>query len=267
MTSTPVRTSRVWYYRVAACIWLLATVAVQVLVGWLLLHLAQPVTAPALIVASTGLGLGLLGYGLFRMFSKRGVAELGSVAVLLALAGVVLACGGFLWASPGDEVSPFYVELMFLVICVIGVFSYNGRTDEKPARPWRWLALPLAILALTGCLSLVPNGLGLQFRVHDESKLNRLLPLTLAAASSASQCISGAHFPEVPSLGRVSWVCASAGYVEFDAVNDYGYIYYRGPLPADGQCVLHLDGPWWEVAPGGDGAGCPTGFTPLPGGP
>jgi hypothetical protein len=67
------------------------------------------------------------------------------------------------------------------------------------------------------------------------------------------------------------------GIIAFHANDHYqvgGYAYLYAPdmtlsttqaTIAGEDCVLHLDGPWWELGPGGGGIDCPGGFNYLPG--
>ncbi len=220
-------------------------------------------TAPALIVAGTGLGLGLLGRYLLRVLDKRDVPGTRVLGGAVAVGGAALATGGFLWASPGDYDGglAFYAELTFLAVVIVAVFSYNGRSSVETGRPWRWLALPVAVLAVTFCVSLLPSGLALKFR-PDEENLNRVRP-TFAQMTQASStgCVSSDNrVPSVTGLGRVSYVCGGDGWVEFhSATTSYQVIYDSGAQTPSG-CVLHLDGPWWEADGMPEGTPCPGGF-------
>jgi hypothetical protein len=131
----------------------------------------------------------------------------------------------------------------------------------------------LAICAVTGalaaCASFVPSALTLRFRWQDEAQLNRLVR-GVASTTAPVRCTSPYSRVKVPVLGNVTELC-SGTYAEFDA-NGYNFVFAPGlAIATAGQdfgeeCLLQLDGPWWEQGPGGGGISCPYGFTFIPGG-
>jgi hypothetical protein len=206
---------------------------------------------------------------MFRLLGKREVLGTRVLGAAVAVGGAALAAGGFLWVYPGDYDGglAFYAELTFLVVVIVGVFSYNGPNSAETGRPWRWLALPAAVLAVTFSVSLLPSDLTLQFRT-DETSLNRLRPLVAQMTEGSSTgCVpSDNRLPSVTGLGRVSDVCSGQGWVTFDsATSNYQVIYDPG-AQAPWVCVLHLDGRWWEADDIPGGMPCPGGFLYVPSG-
>ena len=102
-----------------------------------------------------------------------------------------------------------------------------------------------------------------------EAQLNRLVR-GVASTTAPGRCTSPYSRVKVPVLGNVTVLC-SGTYAEFDA-NGYNFVFAPGlAIATAGQdfgeeCLLQLDGPWWEQGPGGGGISCPYGFTFIPGG-
>jgi hypothetical protein len=258
--------------------WLLATLVIQFLIGWWLAGIGMSLTGPALAVTGTGVGLSAIGALSLQLLSGNRGGRLRTQARVLGIGSVVLGVAGWVWASPSTaSVALFCSEIVVGVAVVLAVVDlvsrkgggvFLGTAAVNPA----WLIVPSAVLLLaTLTTAALPSAVSLRFRAGEETTLDHDVPLAMVLTrASSSGCVSGTKFPSVPVFGRLSTVCSGGSRISFEAAgNDagYGYVYAPG-ASADGVdpdgCVVHLAGPWWEIAPGG-GLPCPGGFTSVPG--
>ena len=260
-----------------AGLWLLGIIALQVVVGVSLSQVGQGLSLPALVVAAIGLGGCLTGGPVLAVISRRFGPGLHAPARVLAVSGIVLGGAGLVWIRHDLEKLALIAggPLFFILLVSKGVrwSAEYWEGTRRGGRPGFWILLvPLSFAGSIVGAAAAPSGLGLRFQSY-EAILNRLIPQALSATRSVpSGCVSGSDFPTVPGFGRLAQVCSRSGDVEFDAtgsyvVGDYAYVYKPySQLGGSGEsCVLHLDGPWWEFAPGGGGVACPGGFTYIPG--
>ena len=245
-----------WPYRLFGCLWLLGTIAVQFWLGWNLSQIGHSLDGPAFAVAGVGLGLGLLGSATFWAVGKLRVSSFESVAVPLAIGAVALAMAGAIWVEPDIGFGVLIAGALVLVVFAM-----------LAAHKIRALATVVVVVALAAGVALLPSASSLRFKTQDEGRLNALV-------TRAGQC-KFASAVAVPVFGQV--ICSDDfGYAAFEASQqyqggDYAYLYEPG-MTIDNtvarvgeHCLVHLDGSWWELGPGGGGIECPGGFTYVPG--
>lgn len=253
--------------------WLVLTITAQVACGIWLSQVGQGLSRPSLAVAAIGLCACLVVALIFRVLDRRFGSIVRLPARMLALAGLVLGTAGLVWVRHDLEVPALIGggSILFVLLVFQGVHPLER--ERAKAKSWM-VGAALVFAAATLGAANTPSGLAIRFRSY-EGSLNGLIPRVLALTltrSNSSGCIPGATIPPVPGFGQLQQVCSHSGVVTFYAignspVGDYAYVYNREPQLHGGEsCVLHLDGPWWEVAPGGGGVPCPSGFTYIPGG-
>jgi hypothetical protein len=251
--------------------------AVQFWLGWKFSQIGRPLESAALGVTGAGFGLGMLGCLTFWLLEKRARVS-PAVAILLAVGAVVLALAGLFWTllAPAGALwlggIAIAASLVLLVSHVVG----TKRLEAKAFGTWvrAVLAICAVTVALSACAAFVPSALTLRFRWQDETQLNRLVRV-VASRTAPVRCTSTYSPVKVPVFGEVTPQCPGS-YAEFDAnqqyqIGDYGFLFAPRLSLATAvanfpeSCLLQLDGPWWELGPGGGGIGCPYGFAYIPG--
>lgn len=199
------------------------------------------------------------------------------VGRVLALGVAELAFAACAWILPSLRVAAILASIL-VALGGLGVwFWLAGWRIDSPAdlsRAW-WpvvaVGLLCPVLASITAAS-VPSAPSWRFR-PDERVLDRAVRALVAAPESATfkRCFPSLGLTDLPVLGQADGYCRlvqhdskgqiSAALVEFTNPSGWGYAYSLGHHDASlGDCILHLDGPWWEVAPGDGTAGCPLGY-------
>lgn len=227
-----------------AYVWLGASVAAQVLVGVRFSAPGQSLAGPIFGVAGVALGLGALGALVHAVRGRVHHGAARSPLGVFALGSGALSFAGLCWAdeAPVGALLAGGVAIALSAGVAVSLARKNKRAGARGfgARERRIVVSGLVIVAFTCLLAIVPSGLTLRFRWQDETRLDRLVSATCSKQS-----------------------CAGS---QFDLAGNTGYAYLYAPTPNEAgyggdACLLHLDGPWWEFGPGGDGLACPVGFT------